>query len=62
METSLRPCGEDDSTDLYTGEQGERLVIHVAGSDNSGTDTPEEGSSTDTASDTETFHWLDCIV
>ena len=41
------------ATDLDTGEQGEHYVIYmyVTGSDDSGTDTVEEGSSTDTVSE-----------
>ena len=43
---------------LDTGVQGERFVIymHMMDSDDSGTDTAEEGSSTDTASESEAFH------
>ena len=44
------------ATDLYTGEQGERFVIYMTGFDNSGTNTAEEGSITDTASESEAFH------
>ena len=52
------------ATCLGTGEQGEPYVIYmyVTGSDDSGTDTAEEGSITDTASESEAFHWIDCIV
>ena len=54
------------ATDLDTGEQGERFVIYmyVTGSDDSDTDTAEEGSSTDILSiwHSEAFHWNDCIV
>ena len=51
-------CGVHDqmkATDLYTGEQGDHFVI-VTGSDDSGTDTAEKGSSTDTASQSKVFH------
>ena len=44
------------ATDLYTGEQGERFVIYMTGFDNSGTNAAEEGSRTDTASESEPFH------
>ena len=51
-------------TYLDTGEQGERFVIymHMTGSDDSSTDIAEVGSSTDTASESKAFHWIDCIV
>ena len=38
-------------TDLYTWEQDERFGIYVTGSDDSVTDTAEEVTSTDTASE-----------
>ena len=50
------------ATDLYKWEQDERFVIYVTGSDNSVTDTAKEVSSTDTASESEEFHWIDCII
>ena len=52
------------ATDLYPWEQGERFVIYiyVTGSDDNGTDTAEEGKSTDTASGSEAFHRIDYIV
>ena len=52
------------AADLDTGEQDKRFVIyvHMTGSDGSGTDTDEEGRSTDTASESEAVHWIDCIV
>ena len=45
-------------------EQGERFVIYiyVTGSDDSGTDTAEEYSSTDTAIESKAFHRINCIV
>ena len=45
-------------------EQGECFVMcmYVTGSDDSGTDTAEEGSSTDTVSESVAFHGIDCIV
>ena len=51
-------------TDLDTGVQGEHFVIymHMTGSDDSGTDIPEAGSITDTESESEAFHWINCIV
>ena len=73
METSLRleACvhvekiiDEMKATNLNTGEHCERFVIYmyVTGSDNSGIDTTEEDSSNDTASESEAFHWINCIV
>ena len=44
------------ATDVDTGEQGKRFVICVTGSDDNSTDTAEEGSSNDTASESEMFH------
>ena len=38
------------ATNVYAGMHGERFVIYGTGSGDSGTDTAEEGSSTDTAS------------
>ena len=46
------------TTDLYTGELGERFVIYVTGSDDSSTDTADEDSSTDTASESEAYRSL----
>ena len=34
----------------------------MTGSDGIGTDNAEEDSSTNTASESEAFHWIDCIV
>ena len=62
METSLRlvTCNHVEkttdqmkATDLDTGERGEHFVIYMymIGSDDSGTDTVEEGTSTDTGSE-----------
>ena len=52
------------AADLDTREQGERFVIymHMTDSDSSDTDTAEEGSSTNTASESEAVYWIDCIV
>ena len=41
------------TTDLYTGEQGERFVT---GTDDSGTSTAKDGSRTVTVSKSEEFH------
>ena len=73
METSLRleACDhvekmidEMKAANLNTGEHGGRFVIYMymAGSNDSGTDTPEEDSSIDTTTELETFHWIDRIV
>ena len=73
METSLRleACDhvekmidEMKATNLYTGEHSECFVIYMymMGTNDSGADTAAEGSSIDTASEMEEFHWIDCIV
>ena len=45
-------------TNLVTGKQSELFLIymHLTGSDDSGTDIAEEGSSIDSASESEAFH------
>ena len=45
-------------TNLDTGEHGERFMIYmyVTGTNDSGTDTAEEGSSIDTTCEPEAFH------
>ena len=73
METSLRleACDhvekiidEMKATNLYTGEHSECFVIYMyrTGTNDSSADTAAEGSSIDTASELEEFHWrLYCL-
>ena len=61
MEMSLRPFGEDDSSDESYRSLDWRarcfvIYMYVRGSDDSSTDTAAEGSSTVTASESEAFH------
>ena len=46
---------EMKAMDLYTGQKAQHFVIHVTGSSDEGTDTADDDSSTDTASEAEEF-------
>ena len=58
MTQGLRPCGDDRSDESRRSRHWERFAIymHMTGSDDSGTDIAEEGSSIDTTSESEAFH------